>query len=270
MASQPSPRLPSELLGHIIDYLDDSPTMRRCCLAGSGLLPYARRALFTEVRLLVGPTKKSNNLERMLECYTSRPYAQYARHLIVKYRGNRNFASHVLSDYPDLQKLVTLLSTCQQTVDPSVTPAPPAVSNISSLYISGLSGSTRDFARVIRAFPHLTRLQCIIKELWTGSFDLLDLFLASAPPPPRLQHLQCGLSHFNGLDCDVLFPSGVDVCLRSLQINHNVSMELWNTILRRAGDSLEKITVTGYRATLPYRRPSLVLARRVSDLASYC
>ena len=220
--------------------------MRQCCLAGSCLLPSARRALFTEVRLFSG-TSPSNNLEKMLECYTQRPYAQYARYLIVKHRSNQ--ASEPRAVNPQLLQLITLLSTCQPRVNPPITPALPVprISKISSLYISGVSGSTLDFARILRAFPQLTKLKCEIKDLRPRSLHLLDVFLSKAPPPPPLQYLQLGLSDFRELDSHVLFPTGTNVHLRSLTINHHVDMAVWNTILQRNGDKLEELTVQGSR-----------------------
>ena len=253
MPSLPSPRLPNELFELIVDYIEDSDTMRQCCLAGSCLLPYAQRALFEEVRLLIGPSR-SNNVAKMLECYTTRPYAQYARHLVIKYCGYRYRGKHALSDYPELQKLVALLSTCQQSIESAMTPSPTPASRISSLYISDFSGSTEDFARIIRPFPRLTTLKCQIKELSSGSSDSLNRFLASAPAPPPIQELRFNLSHFRGLASDVLFPPGTDVCLHSLTINHYVDMDLWNSILRRAADVLENISIRGHNTELEYRR----------------
>lgn len=162
--------------------------MRQCSLAGSCLNPYAQRALFTEVRIIIG-AEGSSNLDKLLECYTTRPYAQYARYLAIECRGQHLYTStsHFLGDHPDLWIIVTLLSTCQQAIDPATdTSLPPPASRISFLNISGVAGSTPEFARIFRAFPKVTKVRCAPDYIWRGPQDELDLFLASAPCPPRL------------------------------------------------------------------------------------
>ena len=249
-----SPRLPNELLELIVGHIEDSNTMRQCCLAGSCLLPSARRALFTEVRLFTGAAA-SSNLEKMLECYSQKPYAQYARCLVIQLRGSPPFVPAHVSAHGDTQllQLITLLSTCQPTVDPPTTPTFPLISKISSLYIFGMIGSSLDFARILRAFPRLTKLKCDLPIVWASPFNSLDIFLSKAPPPPPLERLELGRSHFLELDSHVLFPTGTNVCLRSLTINHRVNAPLWNNILQRAGDTLEEISVRGPRSGPKYR-----------------
>lgn len=170
-------------------YVEDSDTMRQCSLAGSCLHPCAQRALFTEVRIIIG-TEGSSNLDKLLECYTTRPYARYARYLSTEYRGQHMHASHYLGDHPDLQTIVTLLSTCQQVIDPANTSLPLPASRISFLNVFGVAGSILEFARILRAFPKVIKLRCDPDYIWREPQDELDLFLASAPSPPRLQHLQ--------------------------------------------------------------------------------
>ena len=237
----PSPRLPPELLEMIVGDIKDRESMRRCCVASAYLLPYARRALFSEVWLYLDVL---GHLDRMLQCYTTRPYAQFARSLVIGYRYEHGGAE-LLTDYPQLLSIVALLSTCPQRTPP---PGPPSL--ITSLRISRVFGSRLNFARIIRAFPSLTKLECDPVELWRAKQHDLDLFLASAPPPPCLEVLHTGTSHFRGFE-SVLFPAGSGVQLRSLTVSHYVEVDNWNPILRRAGPNLEVFEVSAPRDGRP-------------------
>ena len=44
-----APRLPVEILGLIMCKIRDHAVLQACCLASSCLLPYARKALWTDV-----------------------------------------------------------------------------------------------------------------------------------------------------------------------------------------------------------------------------
>ena len=50
--SEPLPRLPSEIVDYIIDFLhDDRNALKRCCLVSESWIPRARRHLFNEIEL---------------------------------------------------------------------------------------------------------------------------------------------------------------------------------------------------------------------------
>lgn len=212
--------------------------MCQCSLAGSCLRPYAQRALFTTVTVFLGDGPESN-LSKMLECYTTSPYARHARSLLIKGSGVR---LPDMAKCPDLQKVITLLSTCRQVVEPTMIPLPPSTSRISSLHIRDVSGTTLHFARIVRAFPSLTKLECAFGPVRKSSHKSLDRYFASASSPPRLLHLTMGDITINGLDT-VLFPPEADLRLRSLAINYCGDASSWGSIVQRVGAQLEELSI---------------------------
>ena len=226
-----------------MDGVEDSETLRQCSLASSVLRAYAQCALFKEVSIYLA-SDGSTNLDELLECYTTRSFAQHARCLSIRIYRAAPGTSDFLRRRPDLLKVITLLSTCQQDIDPGTTRVLTPPSQISSLYIGGMQESALDFARILRAFPRMTRLTL---ESGTGILgnsaqDELNLFLASAPPPPRIQDLLFCAAALPGLD-KLIFPQEVDVYLRSVRIDCCRGMPAWGTLIRRAGAYLETIYV---------------------------
>ena len=222
-SSRPSPRVPSELLGQIMDYVDDLQTLRHCSLAASCLRPYAQRALFTDVRITIGRGK--NNLSKMLECYTTRPYAQHARSLRIKQDGLKRGRSAG----PDLLKIITLLSTCREVVVADA----PSTSRISSLHIKGIWLSAARFLRIVCAFPCLTELLCewiSLPQFATerGTSVTRTPPLDTVPRPPRFLHMAMRTMALEGLDT-VLFPQDTDVSLRSLTMEYCIKFSVWQS-----------------------------------------
>ena len=242
-SSVPSPRAPSEILGKIVG-MADRPSMRQCALAGSHLLPHARRALFAEVTIVIGAGQERGNIGRMLECYTTRPYAQYARTLMIlsRYRGRPGVMVQTsIADRPDLQKVITLLSTCQQTLDAATTH--PPTSQITSLQTCDIIGCALDFMRIICAFPHLRTLETNPRHMVDTEQHQIDTFHASQPFIPRLHDLEVQGTSGSHL-IPSLFPPGAEVCLRSLAINNVRDMDPWSPLVRRAGANLETLYVS--------------------------
>ena len=227
----------------IMKEVNDPDSLRQCCLSGPDLLPYARRVFFTHVKLFIGPDG-SNNLDAMLECYSTRPYAQYARSLVVKYRGEPDKASYLLHEYPKLQKVITLLSTYLQDCDSYPIPLPQ--SKISSLTLDGVSVSEMNFKRIIRAFPAITTLRWNIKQFDKGdkrSDRLSRRLLRYTPLQPQIRELEimhAGLSNV----ASVLFPLETPVRLRSLNLHRCDNPALWSSVVRRAGRYLKELTVS--------------------------
>ena len=226
----------------IMDDVGDPRALRRCCLAGPDLLPHARRALFSEVKLFIGPDG-SDNLDKMLECYTTRPYAQYAKSLVITYRGVATGASHALRDYRKLQKIVTLLSTCLQRVDSRARSGRFLKSKISSLRIEAVSGSRLDFARIIRGFPEVTKFVWRVKEITEGNERAFRRFLSSAPSPAQIQDLEVARVDADEVE-SILFPPATDVCLRSFSLYNCDTSPLWSSIISRSGNKLEQLSVS--------------------------
>ena len=229
----PSPRLAPELLGHVMGYVQDSQTMKQCCLAGPALLPHAQRVLYAVVQLVIERGQTQNNLERMLECYSTRPYASYARRLVIERRLSHSpdqmWPWPDLRHTPELLDVIAMLFTCQlepsipQAVglNPAASPAASPASKITSLDFIDVISTLLDFARIIRAFPALLYLKCRPGMLVKNPDDDDDMrdFLASAPPAPRLLSLDMDGVRYQDLE-PILFPPEAQLRLRSLSVSH--------------------------------------------------
>ena len=75
--------------------------------------PYAQQALFRDVKIDVGEGA-SNNLDKLLECYTKSPYAMHARALKIV----AGSLFYLMQRHTDFERLIKLLSTCKQSIDP--------------------------------------------------------------------------------------------------------------------------------------------------------
>ena len=246
MRPRSSPRLPLNILKMIVDEVDDWPALRQCCLASSCLLPFARRILFMHVILSIGPEADrhgGNNLDEMLECYSTTTHAQYARTLSIRYHGRRNKASYSLCDYPKLWEIIDRLST--YSLDLRSGTRPPTVSKIDFVCFDNVSGSTWAFIRILRSFPAIDYLRWNVKEFTVSTErELRDCrqFLSSAPPAPQLDCLEVAFAKSRSKAREVLrvlFPPESKPCFSLLSLYRCGGPELWSSLLQRAGTSVE-------------------------------
>ena len=68
-------------------------------------------------------------------------------------------------------------------------------------------------------------------------------FLASAPPAPRLLHLDVDGVRYQDVE-PILFPPEAQLRLRSLSVSHCTSVGSWKSLVNRAGSHLEELSIS--------------------------
>ena len=198
----------------------------------------AQRLLYRRVEMIL--SYGEHELKGLIDRYSSLPLAQHARDLIIE--GTGPFIPS-LESFPLVHPVITLLSTCQQTITDTITSTLVPASRISSLSIDSLKIPIADFTRIIHAFPQLKALELVhVRILPSSSEDMSALMPPSSLP--CLQSLELDRVENLREAIDTLFPEGGAARLRSFTGDEDSAEPAWATILQRAGRHLEELPLT--------------------------
>jgi hypothetical protein len=200
-----SPRLPAEILDHVVDHLHDTDeTLRNCCLVSKSWIPRSRKHLFAYIRL---PTEESLRSWKETFPDPSISPARYAKTLSVRYpqmvaaaevddwiRGFSHVVRFIMSSHVD---------SCERVK--SLVPFHGFSPVIKSLYMYIPALQPSLILNFILSFPLLEDLVVDIRGAWADGDDDPEedeTPTAAQPPNPTTfaksleLHLEGGMSPF--------------------------------------------------------------------------